>query len=330
MSILISVIVPIYNTETYLEECISSVLKQTYRNLEIILVDDGSTDRSGILCDEFGRKDERVIVIHQKNGGLSNARNIGVSKAGGKYIYFFDSDDILAEDAIEILVSLCEEHHAEMAVTALKRFKDHVPENRKRESESELLSGEDGVTRMLKRDGFCHEAQGKLYLKTFWGETSFPEGLLYEDYATIYDVVIRAKKVVYYKIPKYFYRVRENSITRSHISKRDFVLLDISEAVTQRIISWNPEMEKYAVSMQGATYLKVMKRILDIGFDQYTEEQRRIMQFIKNRGRYLLSCDVVCRLDKIKITTLLLNKRIFYLAYRLGDFKNAFRIYWGI
>ena len=330
MGVLISVIVPIYNTETYLGECISSVLNQTYRELEIILVDDGSTDRSGILCDEFGRKDERVIVVHQKNGGLSNARNTGISKAGGKYIYFLDSDDMLAEDVIEILVSMCEEHHAEMAITGLKHFKEHVPENRKREPEPELLSGEEAVIRMLKRDGFCHEAQGKLYLKTFWGELGFPEGLLYEDYATIYDLVVRAKKVMYYKAPKYYYRVRKNSITRSHISKRDFVLLDISEAVTQRIISWNPELEKYAVSMQGATYLKVMKRILDIGFGQYPEEQRRIMLFIKNRGRYLLSCDAVCRLDKIKVMTLLMNKRIFYLVYRLGDFKNAFRIRWGI
>lgn len=330
MKPLVSVIVPIYNVEECLEECISSILKQTYKTLEIILIDDGSTDQSGELCEEFSGKDERIIVIHKENGGLSDARNKGISRAGGKYIYFVDSDDILSEDAIEIMVSLCEKNHAEIALTGLKHFKGRFHNKRSKKGGTEILSGKEAVIRMLKRDGFCHEAWGKLYLKKFWGQRMFPEGMLYEDYATIYDVVIKAAKVVYYKEPKYYYRVRENSITRQPVSEKDFVLLDISDNVTKKIISWNPVFEKYAVSMQTATYLKMMKRILDTGFYQYPEVQRRIMVFIKNNGRYMLKSSEVNSLDKIKLITLLLNKGLFYFVYRLGDIKNAIRIYWGI
>lgn len=330
MNSLISVIVPIYNTEAYLWECVSSVLNQSYRELEIILVDDGSTDRSGIMCDEFGKRDSRVMVVHKENGGLSDARNTGISKAGGKYLYFLDSDDVLAEDALSILVSLCEESHAEIALTGLKHFSGHVPRKRRESPEIEVMSGEETVIRMLKHEDFCHEAQGKLYLRTFWGEFCFPSGCLYEDYATIYDVAVRAENVVYYKTPKYYHRVRENSITRSCISKEDFVLLDISDGVTERIISWNPALEKYAVSMQAATYLKVMKRILDTGFNSYPWEQKRVLAFIRDKRAFLLACDEMRKMDKIKVITLLLHKRIFYLAYRLGDLKNAIRMRWGI
>lgn len=112
---LISIIVPVYNVEKYLKECIDSVISQTYKNLEIILVDDGSTDKSGEICDEYSKKDSRIKVIHKENGGLSDARNVALDIAKGEYIGFVDSDDYVEKDMFETLYKLAEEHNTEIS-----------------------------------------------------------------------------------------------------------------------------------------------------------------------------------------------------------------------
>ena len=110
----ISVIVPVYNVEPYLIECLESIINQTYRDLEIILIDDGSTDKSGDICEEYAKKDDRIIVIHQSNQGSASAKNAGLRKASGEYLAFVDSDDFLQEDAYEFMVRQLEEYHADI------------------------------------------------------------------------------------------------------------------------------------------------------------------------------------------------------------------------
>ncbi len=112
---LISIIIPVYNVERYLRECIDSIIAQTYKNLEIILVDDGSSDKSGEICDEYSKKDSRIKVIHKKNGGLSDARNVALDIAKGDYIGFIDSDDYIEKDMFQILYNLAEEYNAEIS-----------------------------------------------------------------------------------------------------------------------------------------------------------------------------------------------------------------------
>ena len=121
---LISVIIPVYNVENYLRECIESVLNQTFRDFEVILVDDGSTDSSGDICDEYVEKDERVTVIHQKNGGLSVARNTGLSEANGKYVYFLDSDDYISENALATLLNIAENDSSDIVFFDAVSFTD--------------------------------------------------------------------------------------------------------------------------------------------------------------------------------------------------------------
>ena len=123
---LISVIIPIYNVEQYLKECLESVINQTYRNLEIILVDDGSKDKSGKICDEYKNKDERIKVVHKENGGLSDARNAGMKIATGKYIQFIDSDDFIDKDMIETLYNLIIENEADISMCSNYYFKIFV------------------------------------------------------------------------------------------------------------------------------------------------------------------------------------------------------------
>lgn len=323
MGALVSVVVPVYNVEVYLDQCISSVMKQTYSMLEIILVNDGSTDQSGSICEQYAKQDSRITVLHQENAGLSAARNAGIAVAHGKYLYFLDSDDLIAENTIARLVSLCEQQQAEVALTGLYQFKHKIPNIQENGIQWEAFPGQEAVRRMLQHKDFCHEAQGKLYLREFWGDFRFPVGIQYEDYATIYDVMIRAEKVVYDQQPGYYYRIRENSITRKPVTHADLVLLDISDAVTDRIISWIPQLEKDARTMQMATYLKLLQRILSTGFDRYEEAQQRILVYVRHWGSRMLHWKEMRKTDKIKIITLCIGKHFFYIAYQCGMLKNA-------
>ena len=130
---MISVIIPVYNVYAYLIECIDSVINQTYMNLEIIMIDDGSNDGSSELCDKIAFKDDRIMVIHKENGGLSDARNVGISKANGEFLFFLDSDDILDKNAIKCMVDFCDDNDVDIVIGQLQRFVDELTINNKKE-----------------------------------------------------------------------------------------------------------------------------------------------------------------------------------------------------
>lgn len=319
---LVSVIIPVYNVQDYLEECVQSVQDQTYPNVEIILVDDGSTDKSGALCDELAAKDGRIHVIHKENGGLSDARNAGLKLAEGEYIAFVDSDDILNTEAIEVLEALCEQTGADVAIGQTEPFLEQVSsQSEKKEAKTEKVSYEEALRRMFLHQQIGHEAWGKLYRRALWQTMTFPEGLLYEDYATIYAVIAQCRMVAICYRPLYYYRVRSGSIMHSGIQEKNLVLLDVSENVTHWIEQWVPQVQEEARYLQMVTYLKVMKGILDKGFQCYPEAQQRIVAFVRKNKDLAARCWAK-KADCIKVKTLLLNKYLFYAVYTLGERKN--------
>ena len=322
MNVLVSVIIPVFNVEEYLTDCVESVIKQSYQDIEILLVDDGSTDRSGEICDEFAKKDARIQVIHKKNGGLSEARNTAISIANGEYIYFLDSDDIIAEDAIEILTTFCIEKKADLAITGITGFEEKTEISKKKKGDYIELGAEDVIKRMLLNQGIGHEACGKLYHKSLWLHHSFPVGSLYEDYATIYYVVAEAKKIGVYSLPKYYYRIRMGSIMQSSITERHLVILDISDSVTEYLGEKFPDIIPQALRMNIVTYLKTLKRILDSGFNAFSETQKRILVHVKNNAKVFLKSKDVRIIDKIKLVSLYFGKRTFYYIYKAGDYFN--------
>lgn len=182
----VSVVVPIYNVENYLEECIESILNQTYSNIEVILIDDGSTDGSGALCDEYKKKDKRIYVLHKKNGGLSDARNMGIDNAKGEYITFVDSDDIIARDMIEYLLCLLNTYKADMAVCQC----DYVDENSKlikniSNVKKTCVSGiEECLKTLLVDSGLNTVAWGKIYKTDYFKNVRYPIGKYHEDIYT--------------------------------------------------------------------------------------------------------------------------------------------------
>ena len=206
---LISVIIPVYNVKPFLRMCAESVFAQTFRNLEIIFVDDGSTDGSGEICDELAEKDSRVRVIHQANGGLSAARNTGIEASRGAYLYFLDSDDAISPVTIVHLWTACVRTKADVAIGDSMHFTQaEVPQER-RKFTSEAVDTQEAIRRMLMNEGYGHQAWGKLFRRSMWEDFRFPKGLLYEDYAVIYDVMTRAEKAAIVTDAMYFYRMQE-------------------------------------------------------------------------------------------------------------------------
>lgn len=323
---LVSVIVPVYNVYPYLRDCVQSVQAQSYQNWELLLVDDGSTDGSGELCDELAVEDGRIRVFHKPNGGLSDARNAGLEQAKGEYITFLDSDDLLDTMAIEKLLTVCDETSADVAIGQTQSFVEKF--SRVRENTNprhEVISNQEALRRMFLHRGVEHAAWGKLYRRECWKAIKFPKGVLYEDYATIYQMIAQCRTVVIYYEPLYYYRVRNGSIMHSRIEKKNLFLLDISETVTRSISEQVPEVQEEARYLQMVTYLKVMKGILDGGFRNYPDAQKRILCFVRKNSD-VVNYPWAKKTDRIKVRTLLLNKSIFYWVYELGERKNAWKL----
>ena len=217
MDKLISVIVPVYNVSQYLKQCVDSILNQSYKNLEIILVDDGSTDRSGLICDQYAQADGRVIVIHKENGGLSDARNAGLQVAKGEYIGFVDSDDFIHPDMYLILVRLLEENRADIAIANWQGFFDGKENEICDSRTGEITFFEDIETLkflIFGKDKYriSFSVWDRLYRKKVIENHCFPKGKCYEDVVWSAKVFYGTKKSVYIDRDLYYYRRRDDSI----------------------------------------------------------------------------------------------------------------------
>ena len=257
MESLVSIIVPIYNTQKYLDQCVTSILSQTYRNLQIILVDDGSPDNCGKICDEYAKKDSRIKVIHKQNGGLSDARNVAIDIAKGEYIAFVDSDDCVAKNIYEVLYKNLKENKADISIANYYRF----------ENEEEIVeaSQEEKVTVYNRDEMFEHMyddylltvvAWNKLYNKKLFSKLRYPKNKVIEDAAIIHYLIDQSTNIVMTNLQLYYYYQRENSI----INTPKFVLLDELDFLYDRVNFfeklqmqdcevYNQTIEKYATRL---------------------------------------------------------------------------------
>ncbi|MBE5999531.1 MAG: glycosyltransferase [Sarcina sp.] len=319
---LISVIIPVYNVRPFLRACMDSVFAQTFRNLEIILVDDGSTDGSGELCDTLSMEDPRVRVIHRENGGLSAARNTGIDASTGTYLYFLDSDDALSPVALAHLWTACIRTRADVAVGDFLRFSSEEVPKERRTFASESLDTKEALRRMLLNRGFGHQAWGKLFRRELWEKLRYPAGLLYEDYAVIYDVMLGAAKVAAVTDALYFYRMQEGSIMHARITERNLTLLDTSERVTQMVSEKYPDLREAAVRLQVVTYMRFLSDLLETDYRLFPDQQKRILSTVRSCRKEFLRSKEVRKVDKLKLRALLAGKWAFYLLYRASDAKK--------
>ena len=230
---LISVIVPIYNVEAYLNRCVESLVNQTYYNLEIILVDDGSPDDCPQICDEWERKDNRIKVIHKQNGGLSDARNAGMKIATGEYISFVDSDDLVSHKFIEELVRAIRTTQSELSACVVEIFTDDTELNLSEHAEGEVVTytPEQALSQLIKGKGFRAVVWNKLYCSSLLKGEEFEVGKFHEDEFFTYRILDKCSRLAFVNEPLYKYRQREGSI----MSVKSDRHLDMLEAGLHRL-----------------------------------------------------------------------------------------------
>lgn len=220
MNDLVTVIIPVYQVEKYLEDCIKSIIRQTYGELEIILVDDGSTDNSPQICDQYAQMDSRIKVIHKANGGLSSARNAGIDICTGKYVTFVDSDDVVADVMIEEMLNLANREHAEIVKIGVIR-KNNYSENIATPKDYATYSGDGALSLLFRSNSQIVCGCGKLFTREVIGNIRFPIDRYYEDEYFTPRMYLRAKRVVLSESEYYFYMQRNNdSILRGKITDK--------------------------------------------------------------------------------------------------------------
>ncbi len=239
---LISVIVPVYKVEKYLEACIVSITNQTYQNLEIFLVDDGSPDNCGAICNKAAELDDRIVVIHQKNQGQSVARNVALDRAKGEYLAFVDSDDALANDMLEYLYEGILRTDSDIALCGFQKIMQNKTMNENSFDSETIFIGRDVLEMMIVDEKIGSQPCNKLYRAELFENLRFPQGRIFEDIALMHHVFARAKQIVCLPECKYLYTIHEGSTSYSVGAKWEYDLFkafaDRYEfAVTQEISS---------------------------------------------------------------------------------------------
>lgn len=216
----ISIIVPVYNVEIYLEKCLNSIIGQSFTNYEIILVNDGSTDNSGEICDEYCKKDERIRVINKDNGGLSSARNAGIKVAQGEFIGFVDSDDWIDKDMYKELYMLCTTRNSDISICKLGREINGKLVNDDEVCFIKEMNNIEGMRELFRGVLYRFSACNKLFKRSLFERIEFPEGRIHEDLATTYRLFAKANKAVYSNNIGYIYVKRENSILTTRFNEK--------------------------------------------------------------------------------------------------------------
>lgn len=235
---LVSVIVPIYNVEKYLDVCISSIVNQSYQKLEILLIDDGSTDNSPVICEDWGKKDNRIKVIHKKNGGLSDARNAGLNCAMGDWILFVDSDDFISLDLVKIAIKTAHKNHSDLVAFDYLKVGEEC--NDVQWSQNEIVSEEIYIGKEMLR-AFVKNGKGsmtswnKLYYRSLWENYRFPVGKIHEDEFVIVDILERVQSATIIDLQLYFYRQRQGSIMAIRNKKAEYDALEAFEIRCQKL-----------------------------------------------------------------------------------------------
>lgn len=287
----ISVIVPVYNVERYLKRCIESIINQTYKDLEIILVDDGSTDSSGNICDEYKKIDKRISVIHKKNGGLSDARNEGLKVVTGTYIAFVDSDDFLDLDMYEYMQKNIEKENADIVICGTKIDYDNGKIIVKSSKKLEEFDTKRALIELNSFKTFDMSVWNKLYKKSVIDRIMFPVGKKSEDYFVMYRYFDRAQKVVVLPEAKYHYIQRENSISRGKEITYDYI--EGSKSQKNFIDQKHPEISyvgntAYAFSYV-ATYNRCIKYKVQLSKDKKKMFKNEVKKYLKDicRNSYI-------------------------------------------
>lgn len=283
---LITIVIPAYNVEEYLPKCIDSVINQTYSNLEIILVDDGSPDSCGKICDNYKKMDNRIKVIHKENGGLSDARNVAIDICKGKYITFIDSDDYVSKKYIENLYIALISNNADISTCDYISFSNKV-EKKYITFKSIPLNNIDALENMLYQKNVTTCAWGKLYKTSLFKDIRYPKGKICEDLDTTYKLFAKSKKIVITNNNDYFYFQRPSSIINSKFNIKRLDALDFATNETKYIKKHFPSIINSAINREFMEAIFVLQKI-SIS-DLKKDYGKKISNMIKNNRKTVIN-----------------------------------------
>lgn len=318
---MISVIVPVYNVEPYLARCVNSILQQSYTDFELLLVDDGSTDRSGDICEKIAEKDSRIRVFHKKNGGLSDARNFGLDQIRGEFVSFIDSDDYVGPDYLRILVEMREQFQADISMLASISTVSDEMDFVASTDERERLNPEETLKKISGGIGVGVSAWGKLYRRDLFRKTKFPVRMLYEDLYTTPYLLEDCRICAFSTSVQYYYYQRHDSITHR-----------ISDSAAEM---WNVGMERlydYIKEKVPGAEAYVIRRYISFAFGTIinnlidSEDYVAKAQTFRDRHidwwRSASSNPYLDKKEKIKAFLFLKDVRLYRVFYKLYQIKK--------
>ncbi|MCE7066593.1 glycosyltransferase [Dyadobacter sp. CY326] len=282
---LLSIIVPVYNKQAYIDSCIESILKQRFTDFELILVNDGSTDECGSICDRIARQDNRVLVVHQNNQGVSSARNTGLGIAVGKYIGFVDCDDTLEADMYELLIDNAIRHTADISICGTRKIFPHKVEMFYGTGKTKIYDRAGAITALLTKD-FSHSANDRIFTAEIARSIKF-EGSMYEDTFYNFKALNQANKIVFDDQVKYNYIVRENSVSMTKFSTKYMDTVSFSKQMVQTCEQSLPEILDEAKYFDLITNISLINLIFISGRQKYLAEYKQASENLVDYYQYM-------------------------------------------
>lgn len=315
----ISVIVPVYNVEEYLNICVESILSQTYKNLEIILVDDGSTDNSGKICDKLMINDKRIKVIHKNNGGLASARNAGLDICTGNYIGFVDSDDWIEKDMYEKLLNQGLKSNSDIICCGrILWFGERYKKELYTLDKPMIWNAKEAIGRLLIWDAVDSSACDKLFNKSLFLNHRFPEGRLHEDIFVMYKIFYEANSISHIGVPKYNYRQRIGGITRNKYTSKKLDMLDAIDQIDLFIRNTYPDyIERLkAFATVNTNVVLYPYRNDKTNFKLYKEDNDRINKYLIYYGKKSIRNNYLNMREKLKYCLARVHLTNVYIAIK--------------
>lgn len=321
---LISVIVPVYNVEKYLEKCVNSIRNQTYKNLEIILVDDGSPDNSGILCDELAKLDDRIVVYHKENGGLSDARNYGVTKARGTYIGFVDSDDYIHEKMYEELYQAIKRTGTSIAECGVTRvYKNGLRPHYEGEDYFLVLDRGQYLKEYLLNTKLYGSAWCKLLHVDLAKKIEFPVGKIYEDAFYTLALLNNVEDYTIISGNYYFYYMRENSITTRPFSAEDMDYIEIMDKIKAYTLVNYPQYQELLNIRLAFAYLSIFNQLIQVKEYKKRSEYRLLKDKLSELKSVVIKDKQVPKKLRLALILLGINEQLYkYILSKYAHYEN--------
>lgn len=316
----ISVLIPVYNSEQHIERCIKSIENQTYSDIEIVIVNDGSTDKTQDIIQKIAQKDDRIKLINIENQGVANARNVALSNATGEYITFVDSDDYIEDDYVQTLYDNLKKYDADIAVCNCINYIQETKEQIHKDfgiKQVKEYNSKEAVQSLFYYNFLRHSPWGKLYKKNLWNNLTFPVGRNYEDLAIIYKTFLSAKKIIYIPEEKYIYVTRKESIVHGKVKESDIQAIimyckGILEDITKNYIELIPAAEYLLASHELHLWYKIPNK------KEYKNYINIVVKDVKKYRKSIIKNPKVSKKKKLLFILSYLGRNIYKIILTLS------------